>query len=119
MAHEGLHESADRLSPETVETHRAILSLMEEFEAVDWYRQRADASADPELRAILIHHMNEEMEHAAMLLEWLRRRNAKLDEVLRTYLFAEGDITRLEEQATGAGESRAAPRFTVGDMKGA
>lgn len=126
MSHEGLHEREEKLSPETVDAHRAILSLMEEFEAVDWYHQRADACGDEELRAILLHNMHEEMEHAAMILEWLRRRTPRLDEILKTYLFTGGDITTLEEKTTGktAGESRArgqaaAARMTVGNMKGA
>lgn len=126
MSHEGLHEHEEKLAPETVDAHRAILSLMEEFEAVDWYHQRADACNDAELRGILLHNMHEEMEHAAMILEWLRRRTPRLDEILKTYLFSEGDITRLEEKITGkaAGESpapgaAAAPRLTVGNMKGA
>lgn len=126
MSHEGLHEREEKLSPETVDAHRAILSLMEEFEAVDWYHQRADACEDAELRDILLHNMREEMEHAAMILEWLRRRTPRLDEILKTYLFTQGDITNLEENATGktAGDGGAqnpagAARMTVGNMKGA
>lgn len=126
MSHEGLHEREEKLSPETVDAHRAILSLMEELEAVDWYHQRADACGDEELRDILLHNMHEEMEHASMILEWLRRRTPRLDEILKTYLFTQGDITRLEEKITGklAGASRARsvggePRLTVGNMKGA
>jgi hypothetical protein len=126
MSHEGLHEREEKLSPETVDAHRAILSLMEEFEAVDWYHQRADACEDAELREILLHNMREEMEHAAMILEWLRRRTPRLDEILKTYLFTQGDITNLEEKTTGkaAGDSGAqslagAARMTVGNMKGA
>ena len=126
MAHEGLHESEEKLAPTTLDAHRAILSLMEEFEAVDWYHQRADACTDAELRAILLHNMHEEMEHAAMILEWLRRRTPRLDEILGTYLFSQGDITQAEEKATGkaAGETSGeggadVPRLTVGTMKGA
>ena len=73
--------------------HRAITSLMEELEAVDWYNQRIDAAADPELKAILIHNRDEEKEHAAMVLEWIRRRDPKLDEELRDTLFKDGPIT--------------------------
>ncbi|HYT38259.1 MAG TPA: ferritin-like domain-containing protein [Acidimicrobiia bacterium] len=91
------HESEERLRPRTMEHHRAIVSLMEELEAVDWYDQRVDATEDPELRAILIHNRDEEKEHAAMVLEWLRRRDPELDGFLRQYLFTEGSITELEE----------------------
>ncbi|MEW5944457.1 MAG: ferritin [Pseudomonadota bacterium] len=116
MAHEGLHESEEKLSPATTDAHRAIISLMEEFEAADWYRQRAEACADPELRAVLIHNLNEELEHAAMLLEWLRRRIPELSEALRTYLFTAEEIVRIEETSAG-GAPKPALRFTVGDMK--
>ncbi|BCB27818.1 ferritin [Sulfurimicrobium lacus] len=126
MAHEGLHENEEKLAPATLDSHRAILSLMEEFEAVDWYHQRADACNNAELRAILLHNMHEEMEHAAMILEWLRRSTPRLDEILRTYLFSQGDITLAEEVATGkiAGAEplqggAATPHLTVGSMKGA
>lgn len=126
MSHEGLHEREEKLASPTVDAHRAILSLMEELEAIDWYRQRADASSDQELREILEHNMHEEMEHAAMLLEWLRRSTPQLDTILKTYLFTQGDITLLEKKTTGkiAGESHArnagcSPRLTVGNMKGA
>ena len=126
MAHEGLHENEENLDPATVDSHRAILSLMEEFEAVDWYRQRAGACDDEELRAILLHNMEEEMEHAAMILEWLRRRTPRLGEILGAYLFSQGDITQAEKKATGkdAGETVGkgvanASRLTVGTMKGA
>ena len=95
----GFHEDADKLSASTQDMHRAIVSLMEELEAVDWYQQRVDAASDDELRAILAHNRDEEKEHAAMTLEWLRRRDPKLDENLRTYLFTEGDILEIEDEA--------------------
>ena len=124
MASEGLHEAAERLKPETVEIHRAIVSLMEELEAIDWYRQRVDASGDPELSAVLEHNMNEEIEHASMVLEWIRRKVPKFDETLRTYLFTTGDITKIEEAIDG-GAQQGSPkidlsdkRTTIGDMKG-
>jgi uncharacterized protein len=99
------HESEERLRPETMDYHRAIVSLMEELEAVDWYNQRIDASGDPDLRAILAHNRDEEKEHAAMALEWLRRRDPELDRFLRQYLFTEGSITAIEEAVeTGAKE---------------
>ncbi|MEZ4282734.1 MAG: encapsulin-associated ferritin-like protein [Myxococcota bacterium] len=92
MASDTLHESRSKLSPETVELHRALTSLMEELEAVDWYGQRIDACEDDELKSILIHNRDEEKEHACMVLEWLRRRDPKLDELLRKFLFREGPI---------------------------
>ena len=92
MAHEGYHEPYDRLSDATRDIHRAITSLMEELEAVDWYNQRIDAATDPELKAILTHNRDEEKEHAAMVLEWIRRRDPKMDEKLRESLFKDGPI---------------------------
>ena len=101
MAHEGYHEPIGELSPETRDRHRALLSLMEELEAIDWYQQRADAAADPELKAILDHNRDEEKEHAAMLLEWLRRRDPAFDGMLREFLFTKEPITRVEEKMSG------------------
>ena len=101
MASEGFHEPIEKLSPETLDRHRAIVSIMEELEAVDWYDQRVKATKDPELAAILAHNRDEEKEHAAMTLEWLRRRDPKLDEHLRTYLFTEGDLLEIEDEAEG------------------
>jgi hypothetical protein len=93
MASEGYHEPLDKLSVKTMDMHRAIVSLMEELEAMDWYNQRVDACADPELKAILEHNRDEEKEHAAMLLEWVRRRDPKMEHELRETLFKEGPIT--------------------------
>ena len=87
MAHEGYHELDGDLRPETKDLHRAIVSLQEELEAADWYQQRVDATNDEELSAILAHNRDEEKEHAAMLLEWLRRHDPAFDQQLRTYLF--------------------------------
>lgn len=92
MANEGYHEPIEELSAETRDMHRAILSLMEELEAVDWYNQRADACSDPELKAILRHNRDEEKEHAAMVLEWIRRRDDKFSGELKEYLFSAGPI---------------------------
>lgn len=92
MASEGYHEPVDELSDEVRDMHRAIISLMEELEAADWYGQRVDVCKDEELKAILLHNMNEELEHAAMVLEWIRRRNRRLDAELREYLFSDGPI---------------------------
>jgi ferritin-like protein len=108
------HESEDRLRPQTMEHHRAIVSLMEELEAVDWYDQRIDATEDPELRAILTHNRDEEKEHAAMALEWLRRRDPELDRFLRQYLFTEGSITALEDAATETEAPRNGNGSTLG-----
>jgi len=99
MTSEGFHEPIEKLSPETLDRHRAIVSIMEELEAVDWYDQRVDATDDPELAAILAHNRDEEKEHAAMTLEWLRRRDPALDKQLRTYLFTEGSILEVEEKS--------------------
>jgi len=104
MASEGLHERFEDLTSETRDRHRAIVSLMEELEAVDWYQQRVDATADTELKEILAHNRDEEIEHAAMVLEWLRRRMPKFDEELGTYLNTEGRITEVEVAATEGGE---------------
>jgi ferritin-like protein len=92
MASEGYHESPDKLSAATMDMHRAIMSLMEELEAVDWYNQRVDAATDPELKRILEHNRDEEKEHAAMVLEWIRRHDPKMDVELREVLFKAGDI---------------------------
>jgi ferritin-like protein len=107
MSHEGYHESADLLPEATKDFHRAIESLIEELEAVDWYQQRADATKEETLRAVLLHNRNEEVEHAMMTLEWLRRRDAKIDETARMFLFAEGEITQIEaaKKAAAAGSA--------------
>jgi uncharacterized protein len=93
MASENLHAPRERLSADTLTMHHAIVSLMEELEAVDWYRQRADDCDDPDLKAILIHNMDEEMEHAAMVIEWLRRNNERFAAQLDEYLYRDGPIT--------------------------
>jgi ferritin-like protein len=118
-----LHESADQLKPQTIDLHRAVVSLIEELEAFDWYHQRAEACTDPQLQAIIRHNMNEEIEHACMTLEWIRRNVPKFDEALKTYLFTTGEITELEEAATEKKEpssksNRSSIRATVGNMKG-
>ena len=92
MASEGYHEAEGLLSEETKDIHRAIVSLMEELEAVDWYNQRVDATDNEELRSILAHNRDEEKEHAAMVLEWIRRRDPAMDKELREILFTEGEI---------------------------
>lgn len=92
MANEGYHEPLDELSDATRDMHRAITSLMEELEAIDWYNQRVDACHDKELKAILAHNRDEEKEHAAMVLEWIRRQDPQFDHELRDYLFTEKTI---------------------------
>lgn len=123
---ESYHEPLSDLSTETRHMHQALVSLQEELEAVDWYRQRADACEDTELKAILLHNMREEIEHACMVLEWLRRRNPDFAAQMETYLFTQAPITTLEEEAEQgkagpATEQRPKlpdpPRFTVGDLK--
>ncbi len=99
MASEGLHEAADLLDEATVDHHRAMTSLCEELEAVDWYDQRVKATSDASLAAVLAHNRDEEKEHASMTLEWLRRRDPVLDRHLRTYLFRTEPITEIEAQA--------------------
>ena len=93
MANEGYHEPIDELTAETRDMHRAITSLMEELEAVDWYNQRVDACQDKELKGILAHNRDEEKEHAAMALEWIRRRDPTFDKELKEFLFNDKPIT--------------------------
>ncbi len=116
----GVHESLEVLQAETLDRHRAIASIREELEAVDWYEQRVDATSDPELAAILAHNRDEEKEHAAMVLEWLRRRDPQLDENLRRYLFTKGSVIEQEETAAG-GDSEAssdAGSLGIGSLRG-
>lgn len=96
MSHEGYHEPIERLSAATTDMHRALLSLMEELEAVDWYAQRAEVCADDALRAVLVHNQNEEIEHAMMTLEWIRRTSPMVDAHARRYLFTTAPITAAE-----------------------
>jgi ferritin-like protein len=122
MASDTYHEPYDLLSDETKDLHRAITSLMEELEAVDWYNQRADVTTDAQLKAILEHNRDEEIEHAVMVLEWLRRRLPKLDEQMRAILFSEGEITHLEDTERlgggGARPSMEGRQTTVGSLRG-
>src|ERR687889_2674553 len=101
MSSENLHVPREVLSQEARLLHYAITSLMEELDAVDWYRQRADDTEDNQLREILLHNMREEMEHACMVLEWIRRRNPDFERYLRVYLFTSAPITAVEEAAEG------------------
>jgi ferritin-like protein len=124
-ASQGYHEAEEKLSPETKDIHRALVSLQEELEAVDWYRQRADATENEALKAVLLHNMGEEIEHTCMVLEWLRRHVPLFDKNLRTYLFQEQPITAIEKQEEGANggaqplQKQSERRsLTVGTMKG-
>ena len=127
MASEGLHEPLALVQPDTVDRHRANTSLREELEAVDWYDQRVDATTDAELAAVLAHNRDEEKEHAAMTLEWLRRHDPVLDGHLRTYLFTTEPVTEIEAEVEGAGGTATAPpaattvgsgSLDIGSLKG-
>jgi uncharacterized protein len=111
-----LHESSEVLGSDAIDRHRAIVSIMEELEAIDWYDQRAIASGNDELRAVLEHNRDDEKEHAAMALEWLRRRDPALDEQLRKYLFTEGSITAKEDEAA-ADDDTGSGSLGVGDLR--
>jgi ferritin-like protein len=97
MGHEALHEKAGDLSKETLDMHRAIVSLIEELEAIDWYNQRVDGCSEKELGKILAHNRDEEKEHAAMLVEWIRRHDEAFAHELKDYLFTERPVTEIEE----------------------
>lgn len=119
----GLHESEQRLRAETVDVHRALTSMMEELEAVDWYGQRIDAADDPELQAILAHNRDEEIEHFVMTLEWVRRRDAKFAAELESRLFTTGSIVAQEAADQDEGRATARPgasggSLAIGSLKG-
>ena len=97
----GLHEPVEWLNSDVIDRHRAITSLQEELEAVDWYDQRVAATSDESLAEVLAHNRDEEKEHAAMTLEWIRRRDPAFDLVLRTYLFTEVPIIEVEHESAG------------------
>jgi uncharacterized protein len=115
----GLHESIERLRPQSIDQHRALVSIQEELEAVDWYNQRADATDDAALAAVLAHNRDEEKEHAVMTLEWLRRGDPVLDRHMRTYLFTEGDITEIEhENEHEGGDAGGDTSLGIGSLRG-
>jgi ferritin-like protein len=124
MASEGFHEPLELLDEATVDHHRAMTSLREELEAIDWYDQRVKATSDESLAAVLAYNRDDEKEHAAMALEWLRRRDAALDANLRKYLFTTGPITEVGEDAAaaaggaGPGDSGSGS-LDIGSLKGA
>ena len=120
MGCEGLHEPLGMLDESALDYHRAMQSLCEELEAVDWYNQRAKATSDASLAAILEHNRDEEKEHAVMLLEWLRRHDAVLDKNLRTYLFTTLALTDIEHaaEAGGSEQTNASPgSLGIGALK--
>ena len=120
MASTQFHEAADELRSETRDMHRAIVSLMEELEAIDWYAQRIDAGDDSELAAVLAHNRDEEKEHACMVLEWIRRRDPAFDKFLRRYLFTSGPIEELEQRAESAeqgGASALDGTLSIGSLR--
>ena len=122
MSSESYHEASELLSEETKNLHRAIVSLKEELEAVDWYQQRAEACSNDELRAVLVHNKNEESEHAMMILEWLRRHSSVFAANIETYLDSSGPITEVEtHKNAGSGEkseSAATASLGIGSLKG-
>ncbi len=118
----GYHEAENKLRPETLDNHRALTSMQEELEAADWYDQRVDAATDSDLKEILAHNRDEEKEHFAMLLEWYRRRDAKMDAHLKEYLFTSGSLIAREQASTGGGEGTSDPggggALGIGSLKG-
>jgi ferritin-like protein len=124
MSSESYHEPVELLSEETKNMHRAIVSLKEELEAVDWYQQRAEACSDEELRAVIVHNKNEEIEHAMMNLEWIRRHSAVFDENIKTYINSKGSILAVEKAAAasegggGGAPASSSSSLGVGSLKG-
>ena len=112
----GFHEAEDKLRTETKDQHRALTSMMEELEAVDWYDQRVDATTDPELKQILAHNRDEEKEHFSMLLEWYRRRDPKLASELQAKLFTSGSLVAQEQADKGAGGGAAPAAADSGSL---
>ena len=122
MSSENLHEAPEALSEGTKNLHRALVSLREELEAVDWYQQRAEACTDAALAAVLTHNKNEEIEHAMMTLEWLRRNDPVIATNITTYLNSSGPITEVEKQQVAGGAASAGPSslsLGIGSLKGA
>jgi hypothetical protein len=124
MSSENFHEREELLSEATKNMHRALVSLKEELDAVDWYQQRAEACSDDDLRAVLMHNRNEEIEHAMMVLEWIRRHDGAFDTNISTYLKTSGPIVGIEKQKTGEGggaaDGTSAPSTSlgIGTLKG-
>lgn len=114
------HEPVEDLPQQTRDITRAIQSMKEELEAIDWYNQRAASTQDQTLKNLLIHNRDEEIEHATMLMEWLRRLMPEFDAEMRTYLFTEGPLETIEE--TGGegtaekGDAQAESASSAGDL---
>jgi ferritin-like protein len=122
MSDETNHEAPELLSDETKDMHRAVVSLKEELDAIDWYTQRAEACTDDDLRTVLVHNKNEEIEHAMMILEWIRRHSPVFDANIGTYLRSAGPITAVEKgapPATGGASRSPAGSLGIGSLKGA
>ncbi len=117
MGHETYHEPLELLSEGTRNMHRALISLIEELEAVDWYQQRADACTDDALKAVLIHNKNEEIEHAMMTLEWIRRTSPEFESNIDKYIGTDGPITMLEAPSDAGGAANE-PAHGSGKMAG-
>jgi len=124
VASEGFHEPVELIDAETMDRHRAIQSLTEELEAIDWYDQRVVATSDESLAAVLAHNRDDEKEHAAMALEWLRRRDPELDAQLRKYLFTSDPITEIAPDESASADPDSAPpeassgSLGIGSLKG-
>ena len=116
----GYHESESKLRPETQDNHRALTSMQEELEAADWYDQRVDAATDQDLKDLLGHNRDEEKEHFAMLLEWFRRRDAKMDAHLKEYLFTTGSLIAREKAGKGGegADAEGGGSLGIGSLKG-
>lgn len=118
MSSESLHAPRERLSKKVLTLHHAVVSLMEELDAIDWYRQRADDAEDETLKELLLHNMREEMEHASMLLEYIRRNDSDFNRFLKTYLFTEAPILEIEDVATAEGVKAGSVKAGVGRPRG-
>jgi ferritin-like protein len=131
MSSESYHEREDLISEATKNMHRAIVSLKEELDAVDWYQQRADACSDDDLKSVLLHNKDEEIEHAMMVLEWIRRHDGTFDAQIGNYIHSTGPIVQVEKQANATAEGGAgavpsgpsarapSPSLGIGSLKGA
>jgi ferritin-like protein len=117
MGNESNHDSPELLSEETRNLHRAFLSLCEEIQAVDWYQQRAEARSDEELRAVITHNKNEEVEHAMMILEWIRRQSPVFDANIAKYLNRTGPITAVESGGDGSRPAPVPPGLGIGSLR--
>ncbi|MDR2780833.1 MAG: ferritin-like domain-containing protein [Synergistaceae bacterium] len=114
----GFYIPYGELSAKARTTDSAITSLMEELEAINFYNQRADVAADDTIKAVMLHNRNEEIEHAVMLFEWLRRNIDEFDEDMRTYLFQKAPITEIEAAATGdTGGGTSAASLGIGSLR--